>query len=212
MKLYAYAFNAFQENTYLLAHSSGECIIIDPGNSTEEENQALLSTIEREKLLPVAVLNTHCHIDHILGNRYCMDTFNIPLYAHSAEQINIDRAPAASLMWDVPYTETPAITHLLDQVTQLSVAGFDMEVLFVPGHAPGHVAFYLPNQACVFSGDVLFKGSIGRTDLPGCNHDDLLKSISEKMYSLPDHTTVFSGHGPQTTIGEEKQTNPFVRG
>lgn len=212
MKLFAYAFNPFQENTYLLVHSSGECIIIDPGNSNEEENEALLTTIQRENLLPVAVLNTHCHIDHILGNRFCMETFKVPLYAHSAEQINIDRAPSASLMWDVPYAETPPITHLLDQKDHLSVAGFDITVLFVPGHAPGHVAFYLPNHGCVFSGDVLFQGSIGRTDLPGCNHEDLLKSIAEKMYSLPDNTAVFSGHGPQTTIGQEKKTNPFVRG
>lgn len=212
MQLFTFTFNPFQENTYILAHNSGACVIIDPGNSNNQEDQLLFDTISSKNLLPVAVLNTHCHIDHILGNSSCLNHFQVPLYAHSLEQINLDRAPAASMMWDVPYTASPLPTHLLDGISQLNLGGFSLSVLFVPGHAPGHVAFYLKEMNWVFSGDVLFQGSVGRTDLPGCHHETLMQSISETMYSLPDVTRVFSGHGAPTEIGIEKKSNPFVRG
>jgi hydroxyacylglutathione hydrolase len=212
MQLFTFTFNPFQENTYVLAQSNGECLIIDPGNSNAQEDQLLFDTIKSKNLLPVAVLNTHCHIDHILGNAACVERYQLPLYAHSFEKINLDRAPAASLMWDVPYTPSPAPTNLLDGLEKLELAGFSFDVLFVPGHAPGHVAFFLSALNAVFSGDVLFQGSIGRTDLPGCNHEMLISSISEKMYRLPDSTRVFSGHGDPTEIGIEKKHNPFVRG
>jgi hydroxyacylglutathione hydrolase len=211
MKVASFTFNPFSENTYVLSDSSGECVIIDPGMTDEAEDQILFDYIKSSGLTPVKVLNTHCHIDHILGNRSVCEQYRIPLYAHPLEKSNILRAPAASLMWGVPYRETPSAHRTIDEGDNIEFGETHLEVRFTPGHAPGHVVFIEHQSGVVIAGDVLFRGSVGRVDLPGCNADDLVNSIRSKLYSLPGHYVVYPGHGPETTIEHEKKHNAFVR-
>ncbi|MCC6600076.1 MAG: MBL fold metallo-hydrolase [Crocinitomicaceae bacterium] len=211
MKIVFFTFNPFQENTYLLSDDSGACVIIDPGMSNESENEELFGFIRKEKLQPKMILNTHCHIDHVLGNRACVEEYSIPLKYHALEAKVLASAPAASLIWNIPYKPSPEATVFLSEKEVVSFGAVNLEIRFTPGHAPGHIVFIDHVSKSVLSGDVLFRESIGRTDLPGSNADDLMKSILTKIYSLPDDYMVYPGHGPVTTIGWEKQHNPFVR-
>jgi len=211
MRIERFTFNAFSENTYLIIDEDGTCAIIDPGNSSTEEDQAIIGFIEREGLKPSCILQTHCHIDHILGNAALVGRYNLPIWAHSLEQSNIDRSAAASLMWGIDYRPTPAIDFRLDALNPISLGKINLEIRFTPGHAPGHVVFIHHASKQIIAGDVLFMGSVGRVDLPGCSASDLSKSIQEQLYTLPDDYIVHCGHGPSTTIGREKQTNAFVR-
>lgn len=186
-------------------------MIIDPGMTDEEEDQILFEYITSASLRPVKVINTHCHIDHILGNRAVCDQYSIELYAHLLEKSTISRAPAASLMWGVPYRETPNPHHSMDEGDVIEFGETKLEVRFTPGHAPGHVVLIDHSTGTVIVGDVLFRGSVGRVDLPGCNAADLVNSIRTKLYTLPEDYVVYPGHGPETTIGREKKTNAFVR-
>jgi glyoxylase-like metal-dependent hydrolase (beta-lactamase superfamily II) len=211
MNLAQFTFNAFAENTYLLFDNLGECWIIDPGMSSPEEDEVLFDFIAEKGLKPSKVINTHCHIDHILGNASCVEKFGIELWAHPLEKVNLERAPAASMMWDIPYRLSPDPHHALQEGDVLVLGEHRWEVVFVPGHAPGHVALIEHSEGMVMAGDVLFRQSVGRVDLPGCNAADLVKSIQKKLYTLPDHFVVYPGHGPETTIGFEKENNTFVR-
>lgn len=211
MNIQIFNFNAFQENTYLIYDSTNECVIIDPGMTDEEEDAILFDFIEQKGLTPKMILNTHCHIDHILGVAAAKAKFNIPFIAHEKDMSMIERAGSAALMWNIPYRECPNPDRFIDEGEVIQIGEMKFDTLFVPGHAPGHLAFVCHQEKVVISGDVLFKGSVGRVDLPGCNKLDLIKSIQEKMYKLPDDYAVFSGHGEHTTIGAEKKTNHFVR-
>ena len=191
-----FTFNAFSENTYVIADSNGNAIIIDPGMTDVSEDSILFEYIEEEKLSPQLILNTHCHLDHI---------------CHAFELPVIERASSTSLMFGIPYRTSVLPSKTIEEQEKITIGDISFDVLFVPGHAPGHLAFVCHDERVVFSGDVLFKGSVGRVDLPGCNAADLVHSIQTKMYLLPDDYTVYSGHGPQTTIGEEKRDNFFVR-
>lgn len=212
MELHAFAFNPFQENTYIVADVSGLCFILDPGMVDEEEDEELFSFIDKKGYRPVMIINTHCHLDHILGNRSCAERYGLPLIASRGELPILERAASASLMWGVPYRESPLPAQFIAEGDLLPLGAMQWTVLDVPGHSPGHIALVHHGTGTILSGDVLFKGSIGRTDLPMCDHAQLLRSIGEKMYTLPDHYMVYSGHGPATTIGVEKRINPFVRG
>lgn len=211
MKVAFFTFNPFSENTYILSDDSGECVLVDPGMSDESEEGIIYDYLTARALRPVKVLNTHCHIDHILGNHAVCSRFGIPLYAHQLELSTIQRAPVASLMWGVPYRETPAPDHFIEENEVIRFGHTELEVRFTPGHAPGHVVFIDHKSETIIAGDVLFKGSVGRVDLPGCNAADLVQSIQTKLYTLPDHYVVYPGHGPATTIGDEKKSNAFVR-
>ncbi|MBX7050736.1 MAG: MBL fold metallo-hydrolase [Flavobacteriales bacterium] len=211
MKIAQFTFNPFSENTYVLYDETMECVIIDPGMTDEDEDDILFSFIRDEKLKPVKVLNTHSHIDHILGNASSCHEFGIELYAHQNELEVIARAGAASLMWGVPYRETPTPHHFINEGDQIKFGHTVLDVMFTPGHAPGHVVFIQHDEQVIIGGDVLFRGSVGRVDLPGCNAADLVQSIQQKLYKLADHYVVYPGHGPETTIGEEKENNMFVR-
>jgi glyoxylase-like metal-dependent hydrolase (beta-lactamase superfamily II) len=206
-----FTFNAFSENTYIIADSKGNAIIIDPGMTDVSEDSILFDYIEEEKLAPQLILNTHCHLDHILGNTAVAERYNIAMRCHALELPVIERAASTSLMFGIPYRPTVMPAQTIEENEVISVGDISFNVLFVPGHAPGHLAFVCHEEKVVFSGDVLFKGSVGRVDLPGCNAADLVRSIQTKMYALPDDYVVYSGHGPQTTIGDEKQENFFVR-
>lgn len=206
-----FTFNPFSENTYVIADLSGNAIIIDPGMTDTAEDSILFEYIEEEKLQPKLILNTHCHLDHILGNSAAAERYKIDMRCHAFELAVIERASSTSHMFGIPYRPSVLPSKTIEEDETISIGDISLDVLFVPGHAPGHLAFVCHEERVVFSGDVLFKGSVGRVDLPGSNAADLVHSIQTKMYNLPDDYVVYSGHGPQTTIGEEKRDNFFVR-
>lgn len=211
LRIAQFTFNAFSENTYLLSDAKGNTVIIDPGMTDASEDSMLFEYIAEEHLTPRLILNTHCHLDHILGNSAAASHFGIPMWCHANELQVIERASATSLMFGIPYRPTVMPARTIEEGEIITVGEITLRTLFVPGHAPGHLAFVHEADRVVFSGDVLFQGSVGRVDLPGCNASDLIESIQNKMYILPDDYTVYSGHGPSTTIGHEKEHNFFVR-
>lgn len=211
MELASFVFNDFQENTYVLHDETKECIIIDPGCNNDIEKIRLKEYIIARELTPVKLVNTHCHIDHILGNKFIADTYNLELIAHAGEQVVLDHAMQVAQMYGIHFVGSPNIKETLDEGDELSFGNQKLKVLFTPGHSPASISFYHSESKTLIAGDVLFKGSIGRTDLPGGDHETLLKMIREKFFSLPDDTMVYPGHGPSTLIGEEKRNNPFFQ-
>ncbi len=205
-----FTFNPFSENTYIISNDKGECVIIDPGCSYSEEENGLDNYISANGLKPVKLLNTHCHIDHIFGNLYCTHKYGLELYAHKEELPNIINADMYADTFGVAKPGSPQPVHYLKEGDTVVFGNVILEVLFTPGHSPGHVVFYCRNGNYVIGGDVLFKEGIGRTDLPGGNYATLIRSIHEKMFNLPNDTIIYSGHGPETTIGHEKIYNPFL--
>ncbi len=205
-----FVFNAFQENTFLLYDQTGKCVIIDAGCYTPDEEKRLSRYIADKKLTPVLLLNTHGHIDHVLGNRYVMETYSIPLAMHEGEVpvMNATKWYGESMGFKV--AESPQPTRLLKEGDTITFGKSSLDVLFVPGHSPAHIAFYNQEQQFVVSGDVLFRESIGRTDLPGGNFDTLINSIQTKLFALNDAVKVYNGHGPHTTIGHERKHNPIL--
>jgi hydroxyacylglutathione hydrolase len=206
-----FTFNDFQENTYIV-HDGEKCVIIDPGCYDKSEQKELSDFIADHKLSPVAVLLTHAHIDHVLGLAYILETYSLDFYQHKIDVETLERVADYAHVYGfsgyVPAT-TPA-THLLKGGETISFGKINFEVIFTPGHAPGHVVFYNREGKFVINGDVLFRGSFGRYDLPGGDLSVLKKSISTKMFTLPEETKVYCGHGDETTIGHEKRSNPIM--
>lgn len=211
MKIKSFVFNPFYENTYLLIGDENECIIIDPGCYEKYERDEIIGFIEGENLKVKIILNTHCHIDHVLGNYYLKDHFGCELWIPENEVANYEAVSAYSPQWGIQQYTKGEPDRLIKEGETIEISGIKMQVLEAPGHSPGHQVFYCKEQSILIGGDVLFKQSIGRTDLPGGDHQLLLHNIREKLYTLPDDTTVFPGHGPDTTIGFEKKNNPFVK-
>ncbi len=210
MDIAIFTFNAFSENTYVLYDDTKECVIFDPGCNSEEERTTLSGFISSNSLTPVKLVNTHCHIDHILGNKFVSEKYNLPLISHEGEKIVLAMGLQVSSMYQIPYDPSPEITETLKEGDELRFGNTTMNVLFTPGHSPASISFYCAEAKIIIAGDVLFKDSIGRTDLPGGDFDTLARSIREKLYTLPDETIVYCGHGPATNIGDEKKGNPFV--
>jgi hydroxyacylglutathione hydrolase len=193
-------------NCYLVADSeTGDAIAIDPGWDAPR----VLEAARQMKAALKAVWLTHAHFDHIGGVAGLVRALDIPVAIHSLD-LPLYRALGGARQWGIPLEPGPEPGLLLDDLPQLTLGSLTFEVRFVPGHTPGHVAFYQKEAGLLFGGDVLFQGSIGRTDLPGGDFDTLIASIRAQLLSLPDSTIVYSGHGPQTTIGEERQSNPFL--
>jgi hydroxyacylglutathione hydrolase len=208
LTIQTFTFNPFQENTYVLS-SQGEAFIIDPGNADKRETAALDHYIAAHQLTVKYLLNTHCHIDHVLGNYHVKEKYHVPFYIHALDLPVLRAVKAYAGNYGFPqYTEALPDAYL-NEGDLLTLGDTTARVLFVPGHAPGHIAFYFEQEKKVFAGDVLFQQSIGRTDLPGGDFDTLLNSIQQKLFTLPDDVEVFPGHGPTTTVGEEKISNPF---
>ena len=205
-----FTFNPLQENTYLVSNADGDCIIIDPGCYDGAEREALSDHIMTHNLRPALLVNTHCHLDHVFGEKFVAETWGLVPHFHALEQRLFELAPSSGLMWNLPFDSWAGpCTHIPAGVPL--VLGQDrLEVLFTPGHSPGSLSFHDPIGGFVISGDVLFRGSIGRTDLPGGDMNTLERSIRDVLYRLPDNTVVFSGHGPATSIGQEKRHNPYV--
>ena len=203
MEVKSFTFNDYQENTYLVI-KDGKCIIIDPGNYYDNENAEIKNFIEDNSLSPLFILITHVHIDHVLGIKYLSDEYSIDTYIPKSElDFHNNMINYASMFGFDKYDHQNNI-KLIDDSSKLSFNEVPIEILSLPGHSPGHLGFYFRENKICFSGDVLFKNSIGRTDLPGGSHDVLIESIKNKLFLLGDDDTIFPGHGPITTIIEEK--------
>ena len=205
-----FTFNPVQENTYLIYNDTGQCCIIDPGCYFANEEQQLTDFITQHHLKPVYLLNTHCHLDHIFGNRFIQKKYDLPLHLHRMEKPVLDAGPESGKAWQMPFDNFDGELKFIDEGDQIQLGDDRLDVLFVPGHSPGHIAFYSKDGKFILSGDVLFNGSVGRTDLPGGNFTLLEESIKTKLYTLPEDVIVYPGHGDTTTIGDEIKTNPFV--
>jgi len=210
MNLHFFTFNPLQENTYIIwCQDTLECAIIDAGNYDSAEGAALEEFITTNHLKPTLLLGTHAHIDHVFGNWFVKQKWDLPYYLHEGDIPMFARSEQMAVLWSLQYTPGPMPDHNLAHGDQIKIGNCELEVRFVPGHAPGHVVFVNHADRWIIGGDTLFRGSIGRTDLPGGNHDLLLKKIREEMFTLPDDYIVYSGHGPYTSIRFEKENNPF---
>jgi glyoxylase-like metal-dependent hydrolase (beta-lactamase superfamily II) len=207
----SFEFNPVQENTYVLSNEKDACILIDPGCYFGNERAALKEHIEQQGLSPKILLNTHCHLDHVFGNQFVAETWDLPLHLHEKERPVLAVAPAMGLQWGMPFENYRGEQILLVPGRSVTLDDDRLEILFLPGHSPGSVGFYCREEGFLIGGDVLFRESIGRTDLPGGDHATLLKSIREQLWPLPDETIVYPGHGEPTTIGHERAHNPFLR-
>ena len=206
----SFTFNPFQENTYVLYDETKECIIIDPGCYTENERKRLKAFIEKEELKPVRLINTHCHLDHICGNAFIAATYDLILEAHEGEKVVLDSSVAHGQMYGFVFEPSPAIGKYLKEGELIKFGNSSLSILYTPGHSPASITFYSQVDNFIIAGDVLFFMSIGRTDLPGGHHETLLNSIREQLFTLPDETIVYNGHGQSTKIGFEKVNNPFL--
>lgn len=207
----SFTFNPVAENTYVLYNEHKQCCIIDPGCYFPEERDGLKTGIEKAGLEPVLLLNTHCHLDHVFGNKFVFDTWGLTLHIHELERPVLDFAPQSGQIWQLPFDHYNGPLVYLVPGENLKIGEDLLEILFTPGHSPGSVSFYHAAGGFVIGGDTLFNGSIGRTDLPGGDFDSLIQSIQTQLFTLPDETKVYSGHGPVTTVGLEKMNNPFVK-
>lgn len=206
-----FTFNPFSENTYVVYDDSRDCIIFDPGCYLAAEKAALKTFIEANRLRPVRLINTHCHLDHVFGNKWVAETWNLALEIHRDELPVLQRFPEVCKMYGVPNVEeSPLPGRFINAGDVIEFGNSWLKVLFTPGHSPASLSFYNENDGYLIAGDVLFHESIGRTDLPGGNHAQLLESIRTQLFTLPGETLVYSGHGPTTTIRHEMEYNPFL--
>jgi hydroxyacylglutathione hydrolase len=210
LNIKSFTFNPFQENTYLAYDEQGEAVLIDPGCYTSEERRELEGFVTINGLKVRHLLNTHCHIDHVLGNAWAKKRFGIPLWIHEKEIAVLKSVKVYAPNYGFQGYESSEADQFLEEGKEFKVGEESLKIIFVPGHAPGHVVFYHKESNQCIAGDTLFRGSIGRTDLPGGNHQVLLEKIKSQLFTLPEETVIYSGHGPETTIGFEKIHNPFV--
>jgi len=206
-----FTFNPVQENTYILYNEERLCCIIDPGCYFASEEIELRNFIELHQLTPKYLLNTHCHLDHIFGNRFIQKTYGLILHLHQLEKQVLDFGPASGQMWQLPFDNYDGELNYFEEGDIIKLGNDELEILFTPGHSPGHVCFYNRAGKFLIGGDVLFNGSVGRTDLPGGDFATLEQSIKTRLYTLPEDVIVYPGHGDSTTIGDEIKTNPFVK-
>ncbi|MDR0415337.1 MAG: MBL fold metallo-hydrolase [Prevotellaceae bacterium] len=208
MEVKTFILNSFRVNTYIVWDESGECIFIDAACYSDREQDRIASFIETQRLKPVALVNTHAHVDHVVGNAFLCRRYGIPSYLHGDDLYNLDLAAAHGLMFGFELQTPPEPKPLGDSVTFGSTR---LRTLHTPGHSRGSVSLYEETQGVVFTGDTLFKGSIGRSDLPGGDLNQLMSSLHLVLMPLPDATTVMPGHGYESTIGDEKWQNPFLQ-
>jgi hydroxyacylglutathione hydrolase len=210
MEIKSFVFNDFQENTILIFDESKECIIIDPGCNNDHEYELITNFISDKQLKPVKIINTHCHVDHILGVNFMKQLYNVPFYAHQDEELLIQNISDFSLLLGLDFHQEVKIDAYIKEDDIIEFGNSKVNILHTPGHSMGSVCFYSAEKSVLISGDTLFSGSIGRTDLPGGNYNTLMLSIKNKILNLPDDTVVYPGHGPLTIIKQETATNPFL--
>ena len=210
LQIQSFCFNAFQENTYVIYNENKNAIIIDPGCYLKNEQNVLAEFISEKGLTPTLLLNTHCHLDHVFGNNFVAEKYGLTALFHQKEQAVIDRLPEGGARWGVP---CEPYTGKVEYIQQDQIIKFDMDefiVLETPGHSPGSVCFYHKEQDFLIGGDLIFKDGVGRTDLPGSNPLELIESIRSQILPLPETMKIYSGHGPVTTWGREKKSNPYI--
>ena len=205
-----FTFNPIQENTYLIYNDALNAIIVDPGFYFSSEQRIFQEFVEEKQLKPIQLVNTHCHLDHVFGNKWVNEHYHLDLWTHKDELPLLELAPESGKQWGLPFENFKGKVHLLKEGDKVWLDEAAFEVLEIPGHSPGSICLYNAPQKILIAGDALFRESIGRTDLPGGNHNSLIKNIKEKLLTLPDDTVVYSGHGPATTIGHEIKYNPFL--
>lgn len=210
INVHYFAFGPFQENTYVLWDETNECIILDPGNSTASENKKLSDFISQKSLNVKRLILTHAHIDHINGNKYVFDTYGLLPEVHEDDVPFIEKHMATATMYGIPAIQSPMPKTFIKEGDVISFGNSALQTLHTPGHSPGSISYYNLEDKFIIGGDVLFYGSIGRSDLPMGNHNTLIKSIKEKLMPLGDDMKVYSGHGMPTTIGFERMNNPFL--
>lgn len=210
IQIKSFTFNPFGENTYVLHDETGEAVFIDPGNYEKHEHDELINYIEANGLKPVGIINTHAHIDHVLGIGLLKRKYDILFGLHAIDEPLLKAVKTYAPNYGFAGFDEPEIDHYLEEGKNYTFGCSTLHILHVPGHAPGHVAFVNHEQRFVIGGDVLFRESIGRTDLPGGDYNTLLRSIREKLFPLGDDYTVYAGHMDPTTIGFEKKHNPFL--
>lgn len=211
LKVQSFTFNPFSENSYIVYDENGDCIVFDPGMYNAHDQQTIEKFILSNHLKPHYLINTHCHIDHILGNTWFSEKYGLDLYAHQNEIRVLDSGLNSATIFGLHYQESVPIKHFIDENDLIVLGKHQLKILFTPGHSPGSLSFYSPESGFAIVGDVLFKGSIGRTDLPGGDYETLIQSIENKLFTLPDATIIYNGHGPFTDIGTEKRFNPFFQ-
>lgn len=212
MQIAKFTFNPIQENTFLLYDDKKNAVIVDPGCYFPEEKEQLKTFIEEKELNLLALLNTHAHLDHVMGNTFIKETYGVDSYLHEKDIPTLNMAAGSAALYGMDLFEVPPQPdHLIKEGEILTFGEMQFEVIFGPGHAPGHVAFYMKKEKLLINGDILFKGSYGRVDLPGGDFEALKHSITQKLFLLPEDTTVLTGHGDETTIGYEKTSNPILR-
>ena len=211
IQIHSFVFSPFLENTYLVYDETKNCLVIDPGCYEREEKEELKTFIEDNQLNVTMLINTHCHLDHVFGNQFVKDTYDVDLWIHELESVQLKSVPVYAPTFGIVNCQESQEDHYLKEGDNVSFGESQLEILFVPGHAPGHIALVNRDEKICISGDVLFKRSIGRTDLPGGDYNTLEKSVREVLYKLPEDVMVYPGHGESTTIGDEKRENPFFR-
>ncbi|MFW5822139.1 MAG: MBL fold metallo-hydrolase [Tangfeifania sp.] len=202
--------NPLQENTFLISDETGECIFVDPGFYFPVEHDEIKNYISENDLKPVMIANTHCHFDHIMGVEFIREEYKIPFVAHPDDAFWIKKAIDQGKMFGFDMKPVSSPDSFFSEDEKLKFGNTELDIIHVPGHSPGHVVFYSEKEKILIAGDVLFHGSVGRSDLPGGDHATLISGIKEKLFKLPDETKVYCGHGPETTLGFEKQSNPFL--
>ncbi|MCU0460967.1 MAG: MBL fold metallo-hydrolase [Bacteroidales bacterium] len=209
MEVFRLIFSPIEVNTYILSDDSGQCAVIDCGCYNRTELERLTDFVSGKKLKPVLLLNTHCHLDHIFGNMMFLEKYNLGAYCHKDEEVNRNDSVHIASVFGMKMDMPPEPAGLIEEGSIVSFGNTKLRALFVPGHSSGSLAFYNEKAKIVFTGDALFAGSIGRTDLKGGDYETLINSIKEKLFTLPPDTIVYPGHGDPTTIENEMRTNPY---
>ncbi len=210
ISVHYFAFGPFQENTYILWDETKECIVLDPGNSNASENKKLTDFITQNNLTLKRLILTHAHLDHISGNKYIFDTYGLLPEVHKDDLYFIEKQLATANMYGITVEQSPMPNKYINEGDIVSFGNSSLKTLHTPGHSPGSISYYNLEDKFIIGGDVLFYGSIGRTDLPLGHHDTLIKSIKDKLFPLGDDMKVYSGHGMPTSIGFERTHNPFL--
>lgn len=210
IQVQSFVFSPFAENTYVLYDETNEAVVIDPGCLTQSEKEKLANFITEKRLIIKHLLQTHCHLDHVFGSAYVKRKYGVKMYIHRGDLPVLAAVESRAPVWGIQGYEPVEADAFLEEGDVIYFGNAQLDVIYVPGHAPGHVAFVNHAQKFMVSGDVLFRGSIGRYDFPLCNYDDLMQSIETKLMALDDDYVVYPGHNEPTTIGHERLTNPFL--
>ena len=210
IKIGVLPFNPFQENTIVVSDETGECIIVDAGNYNAQENAALSKYISDNGLKPAMAVNTHGHVDHMLGVNHVKETYHIPFAIHGKDKFLIESAPTHGAIYGFQVDKVPTVDIDLEGQKELKFGNTTFRIIETPGHTPGHIALYNPENKLLLTGDTLFREGIGRTDLPGGDYSWIMRSILDKLIPLGDEVRFYPGHGMESTIGHETLYNPFV--